>query len=54
MRMFTFSVFGEIKFVRLPKKFSGTGSHRGFAFVDYMTKHDAKVCDFTLLLTMSG
>lgn len=26
----------------------GTGSHRGFAFVDYYTKHDAKVNAFIL------
>ena len=36
-------MFGELKTVRLPKKYSGTGSHRGFAFVDFLTKHDAKV-----------
>ncbi|ESO92623.1 hypothetical protein LOTGIDRAFT_190610 [Lottia gigantea] len=37
-----FKVFGEIKFVRLPKKLSGTGTHRGFGFVDFMSKEDAK------------
>ncbi|XP_064424330.1 probable RNA-binding protein 19 isoform X2 [Latimeria chalumnae] len=37
-----FSTFGELKTVRLPKKMSGTGSHRGFGFVDFITKHDAK------------
>nr|CAD7574502.1 unnamed protein product [Timema californicum] len=37
-----FKTFGEIKAVRLPKKMVGTGPHRGFAFVDYLTKHDAK------------
>ncbi|XP_044765331.1 probable RNA-binding protein 19 [Coccinella septempunctata] len=36
-----FSVFGEIKALRLPKKLSGE-SHRGFAFVDYVTNSDAK------------
>ena len=36
-------VFGELKSVRLPKKMSGTGSHRGFGFVDFLTKQDAKV-----------
>ncbi|XP_045462313.1 probable RNA-binding protein 19 [Harmonia axyridis] len=36
-----FSVFGEIKAVRLPRKLSGE-SHRGFAFVDYVTNSDAK------------
>nr|CAD7453395.1 unnamed protein product [Timema tahoe] len=38
----TLQTFGEIKAVRLPKKMVGTGPHRGFAFVDYLTKHDAK------------
>ncbi|XP_029475657.1 probable RNA-binding protein 19 [Rhinatrema bivittatum] len=37
-----FSTFGELKTVRLPKKMSGTGSHRGFGFVDFLTKQDAK------------
>lgn len=37
-----FKVFGELKSVRLPKKLSGTGSHRGFGFVDFLTKQDAK------------
>ncbi|XP_023933162.1 probable RNA-binding protein 19, partial [Lingula anatina] len=37
-----FSTFGEIKSVRLPKKLSGTGSHRGFGFVDFLSKQDAK------------
>ncbi|KAK7475665.1 hypothetical protein BaRGS_00033091 [Batillaria attramentaria] len=37
-----FKVFGELKYVRLPKKLSGTGTHRGFAFVDFLTKQDAK------------
>ncbi|XP_030074312.1 putative RNA-binding protein 19 [Microcaecilia unicolor] len=37
-----FSTFGELKTVRLPKKISGTGSHRGFGFVDFVTKQDAK------------
>ena len=39
-----FRVFGELKSVRLPKKLSGTGTHRGFGFVDFLTKQDAKVC----------
>ncbi|XP_078156926.1 multiple RNA-binding domain-containing protein 1-like [Carex rostrata] len=34
-----FSPFGQIKSVRLPKKFKG---HRGFAFVDYITKEEAQ------------
>lgn len=37
-----FTPFGEIKALRLPQKMSGE-SHRGFAFVDYQTKADAKV-----------
>ncbi|KAL0272301.1 UNVERIFIED_CONTAM: hypothetical protein PYX00_005331 [Menopon gallinae] len=37
-----FKVFGEIKAVRLPKKMVGTGSHRGFCFIEYHTVHDAK------------
>lgn len=39
-----FSTFGELKTVRLPKKATGSGKHRGFAFVDFLTKQDAKVC----------
>lgn len=30
-----FSSFGQLKRVRLPKKFDG--GHRGFAFVDFLT-----------------
>lgn len=37
------STFGELKTVRLPKKMTGTGRHRGFGFVDFLTKQDAKV-----------
>merc|ERR550534_689193 len=37
-----FSNFGEIKSLRLPKKMSGTGTHRGFAFVDFLSKQEAK------------
>ncbi|XP_028400283.1 probable RNA-binding protein 19 isoform X2 [Dendronephthya gigantea] len=37
-----FGTFGELKTVRLPKKLSGTGPHRGFAFIDFLTKQDAK------------
>jgi hypothetical protein len=40
--------FGELKALRLPKKMVGTGMHRGFAFVDYYTKQDAKVSVFIL------
>uniref|UniRef100_A0A3Q2V8F2 RNA binding motif protein 19 n=1 Tax=Haplochromis burtoni TaxID=8153 RepID=A0A3Q2V8F2_HAPBU len=37
-----FTTFGELKTVRLPKKAAGSGSHRGFGFVDFLTKQDAK------------
>ncbi|XP_001807432.1 probable RNA-binding protein 19 [Tribolium castaneum] len=38
-----FSVFGEIKALRLPKKMAlDGGSHRGFAFVDFVAASDAK------------
>nr|XP_022340473.1 probable RNA-binding protein 19 [Crassostrea virginica] len=37
-----FKVFGELKFVRLPKKTGGSGRHRGFGFVDFLTRQDAK------------
>ncbi|KAK3084206.1 hypothetical protein FSP39_010039 [Pinctada imbricata] len=37
-----FKVFGELKSVRLPKKAGGTGTHRGFGFIDFLTKQDAK------------
>jgi len=38
-----FKVFGEIKAMRLPKKMVGTGTHRGFCFIEYQSIHDAKV-----------
>lgn len=42
-----FKAFGEIKALRLPKKLTlGADQHRGFAFVDYVTKSDAKVISF--------
>ncbi|GMT26224.1 hypothetical protein PFISCL1PPCAC_17521, partial [Pristionchus fissidentatus] len=37
-----FSAFGGLKSVRMPKKVGGGGSHRGFGFVDFSTKGDAK------------
>ncbi|KAJ8722161.1 hypothetical protein PYW08_004563 [Mythimna loreyi] len=38
-----FRAFGEIKTLRLPKKLTpGADQHRGFAFVDYHSKADAK------------
>ena len=35
-------MFGELKYVRLPKKVDG--AHRGFGFVDFVTISDAEVC----------
>ena len=35
-----FKTFGTLKGVRLPKKV--TGSHRGFAFVEFLSKEEAK------------
>ena len=35
-----FKTFGQLKAVRLPKKV--TGSHRGFAFVEFNTAEEAK------------
>ncbi|ORX45758.1 RNA-binding domain-containing protein [Piromyces finnis] len=35
-----FSTYGQIKSLRLPKKFDG--SHRGFGFIDFLTKQEAK------------
>jgi len=37
-----FKSYGELKAVRLPKKLVGTEKHRGFAFIEYYTKTDAK------------
>ncbi|XP_056131196.1 probable RNA-binding protein 19 [Lampris incognitus] len=37
-----FCTFGELKTVRLPKKATGSGNHRGFGFIDFLTKQDAK------------
>ena len=37
-----FKTYGELTAVRLPSKMSGTGSHRGFAFVEFGAKADAK------------
>ncbi|RNA07835.1 putative RNA-binding 19 [Brachionus plicatilis] len=36
-----FKVFGELKYVRLPKKIDG--AHRGFGFVDFVTQSDAEI-----------
>jgi len=43
------SVFGELKSLRVPKKVSGTGTHRGFGFADFLTKEDAKVSCLSFL-----
>lgn len=37
-----FKAFGEMKAVRLPRKMVGVEKHRGFAFVEYYTKTEAK------------
>lgn len=37
-----FQTFGQLKTVRLPKKMATVGRHRGFGFVEFMTKEDAK------------
>ncbi|KMR02737.1 putative rna-binding protein 19-like protein [Lasius niger] len=37
-----FKSYGELKAARLPKKLVGTEKHRGFAFIEYYTKTDAK------------
>lgn len=37
-----FKAFGELKAVRLPKKLIGVEKHRGFGFVEYYTKSEAK------------
>lgn len=34
------SAYGQLKSLRLPKKF--TGGHRGFAFLDFTTKQEAR------------
>ncbi|CAG8716932.1 10134_t:CDS:2, partial [Acaulospora morrowiae] len=35
-----FSAYGQIKTLRLPKKFDGTS--RGFGFIEFLTKRDAR------------
>ena len=37
-----FQTFGQLKTVRLPKKMAAMGRHRGFGFVEFVTKEDAK------------
>ena len=41
--------FGQIKAVRLPKKMDG--SHRGFGFIHFLTKQEAKSAFESLLNT---
>lgn len=36
----SFRTFGQLKSVRIPHKFDGT--HRGFAFIDFVSKPEAK------------
>lgn len=39
-----FNAFGELKSIRIPKKMTpGEDAHRGFGFVDFISKSDAKV-----------
>lgn len=38
-----FRAFGGLKCVRLPKKLTGTGTHRGFGFVEFNSFHEAEV-----------
>ena len=44
-----FKTFGELTAVRLPSKVAGTGSHRGFAFVEFATKESHETCTRTIL-----
>jgi multiple RNA-binding domain-containing protein 1 len=44
-----FGSFGQLKKVRLPKKFDGT--HRGFAFVEFLTNKEAQTAMNTLSRT---
>lgn len=44
-----FGSFGQLKNVRMPKKFDG--SHRGFAFVDYLTAQEAQAAAASLSKT---
>ena len=37
-----FQTFGQLKTVRLPKKMASMGRHRGFGFVEFMTREDAR------------
>ena len=36
-----FATFGQLKKIRLPKKFDG--GHRGFAFVEFLTSKEASI-----------
>ncbi|RNA44438.1 putative RNA-binding 19, partial [Brachionus plicatilis] len=45
-----FKVFGELKYVRLPKKIDG--AHRGFGFVDFVTQSDAECLGILFMLSL--
>lgn len=46
-----FKAFGELKSIRIPKKMTpGEDSHRGFGFVDFNSKSDAKVIHRSFLI----
>ena len=45
-----FGTYGQIKRVRVPEKFDNK-SHRGFAFVDFLTKQEAKTAYESLAST---
>jgi multiple RNA-binding domain-containing protein 1 len=45
-----FGAYGQLKRVRLPKKFDNS-SHRGFAFVEFLTKQQAKLAYESLAAT---
>lgn len=47
-------MFGEVKAARLPKKMVGSGSHRGFCFVEFHTVHEAKVRRFHVAISIPG
>jgi len=47
--MSLFNTFGQVKNTRMPKKFDG--SHRGFAFVEFLTKEEAKAAVEALAAT---
>ena len=44
-----FGTFGQLRALRMPKKFSG--GHRGYAFVDYVLPHEAEEAKLHLAST---